>query len=1292
MAANERVVNLAVRAKDEFSKVFKQLEEAGRRTQLLFVRDTRKALNETQGEIQRVSRELRNLSTAEGDNRQAVAALVVAKGKLIERASVLSGNLKRVLENVRATSAATKGGYAAFNKLADGMDVSKAKAERLRREITALNSDIGKAARTQASLVIKNPFAAADAGRDASNFIQAAKQKKAELRALMIAEREAAGVTQMGMRAWFQYTDALRASDGAIDQAKVSVASIVPELKKKAAASREAGKAERQHAEAIERTDRVERRMTGRPGRRAAQEANKGKKGDAQDVEVFGLKPWQLTNLGYQVNDVVSGLAMGQAPLQILAQQAGQFVQIWPNVMVGLARSIPLFLGLGAALTPVIAAFARAGEEAASMRQFASELALSADGGRYAATELTNTTIAIKNLGVATDDARAIVRGFMKEGFDTSQMVKMTEMAKQLAAVTGMEIPEAAQKIAKAFSGNAESVRELDKELNFLTASQLEQMRAMEESGDKAGALAFAQGILQQKLKDTIQPATDFEIALKDLKSAWDALVQAVANSGIVELGNKFISTLGESARGWAFALNVLTKGYDAAIEEAALQAASDKFGTAINEQSKAIASAIRKREQLQKKLVELNAALAQQQNSDKAMFGPNAKDSGNTQDLKRQITEVEGELKKVNEEQERLTEEIKNGTGEQEKAAEATKETAEATEEQKKAAADVDAVIQNQLKTLQEQLDLTLQTSKEQFIQNALIDARNAAMEKAKELGLDFLGLTKEQTEALREQAGLLFDAQQGKGFASGLGNFSDGIEAASAMIRQFEGFSATPYWDVNAYRIGFGSDTITTATGEVKKVVEGMVVTVEDSVRDLNRRIREEFAPKVASQIGQERFDQFAPLQQAALVSIAYNYGELPGRIVEAVRTGTNQEIASAIQGLGGDNGGINNGRRAKEASAFTDEVDIENTERIVELEEERNKKAKEYNESSQQRIEDKQFELQQAGKEARDAAIAKAIREEELEAQKAGVELTKERRDEIARLTGELFDQQNVEAEVNRLMEQRAIILEKLEIAQKNGDAAGVAAAKNELANIDTTLEAAIDKAIAFWEAMGGSGADLAIDKLGLVKAKLQETADELQTKYLPTAEEMNDRLAEIGANAFDTLAQKAAEGTLSFRDFFDALRQGIAQFLIDIGRAIIKQALFNALSGGTQGGGAGGWLSGLLGKIFHDGGVVGGSAPSRMVNPAIFAGAMRYHSGGVAGLKPNEVPIIAEKGEEVLTESDPRHRKNAADSSSVKIVNVFDPAEVLEKALATEVGERVLVNFMSRRSRQISGVLG
>src|SRR5690606_33337794 len=131
--------------------------------------------------------------------------------------------------------------------------------------------------------------------------------------------------------------------------------------------------------------------------------------------------------------------------------------------------------------------------------------------------------------------------------------------------------------------------------------------------------------------------------------------------------------------------------------------------------------------------------------------------------------------------------------------------------------------------------------------------------------------------------------------------------IAKSAALLREFEGFIDTPEWDVNAYRVGYGSDTITLDDQSVRDVTQGMRVSVEDANRDLVRRIGE-FQTVVRDQIGTNRFEQFTQAQQAALTSVAYNYGSLPDRIVEAVRSGSNAEISAAIRSLRSDNNGVN------------------------------------------------------------------------------------------------------------------------------------------------------------------------------------------------------------------------------------------------------------------------------------------------------------------------------------------------------------------------------------------------
>ncbi|MBF0562130.1 MAG: hypothetical protein HQL37_08940 [Alphaproteobacteria bacterium] len=56
-----------------------------------------------------------------------------------------------------------------------------------------------------------------------------------------------------------------------------------------------------------------------------------------------------------------------------------------------------------------------------------------------------------------------------------------------------------------------------------------------------------------------------------------------------------------------------------------------------------------------------------------------------------------------------------------------------------------------------------------------------------------------------------------------------------------------------------------------------------------------------------------------------------------------------------------------------------------------------------------------------------------------------------------------------------------------------------------------------------------------------------------------------------------------------------------------------------------------------NLFHEGGIIGQGGTSRMANSTWWAGAPRYHDGGIVGLDPDEVPIIARKGERVQTEA-------------------------------------------------------
>jgi hypothetical protein len=107
-----------------------------------------------------------------------------------------------------------------------------------------------------------------------------------------------------------------------------------------------------------------------------------------------------------------------------------------------------------------------------------------------------------------------------------------------------------------------------------------------------------------------------------------------------------------------------------------------------------------------------------------------------------------------------------------------------------------------------------------------------------------------------------------------------------------------------------------------------------------------------------------------------------------------------------------------------------------------------------------------------------------------------------------------------------------------------------------------------------------------------------------------------------------------------------RQILRDFIVMADQMILKMMVLQPLFGTGKAGnnefglvgnaisGVGSSLKSVFAGVFHDGGVVGAGGVSRAVSPGMFAGAVRYHEGGIAGLMPGEVPAILQAGETVL----------------------------------------------------------
>jgi hypothetical protein len=147
------------------------------------------------------------------------------------------------------------------------------------------------------------------------------------------------------------------------------------------------------------------------------------------------------------------------------------------------------------------------------------------------------------------------------------------------------------------------------------------------------------------------------------------------------------------------------------------------------------------------------------------------------------------------------------------------------------------------------------------------------------------------------------------------------------------------------------------------------------------------------------------------------------------------------------------------------------------------------------------------------------------------------------------------------------------------------------------------------------------------------------DKIVTGWRAVSEALQTYASEAmnwGKGLGETLTGAFSGAESAFRSFVETgkldFKGLVRSILADLAVLAFKRAvlgpLANALSG-IFGGGS------VAAAVSHAGGIVGLSGHARQVPAAVFAGAPRLHAGGWAGLRPDEVPTILQRGERVLS---------------------------------------------------------
>ena len=163
-------------------------------------------------------------------------------------------------------------------------------------------------------------------------------------------------------------------------------------------------------------------------------------------------------------------------------------------------------------------------------------------------------------------------------------------------------------------------------------------------------------------------------------------------------------------------------------------------------------------------------------------------------------------------------------------------------------------------------------------------------------------------------------------------------------------------------------------------------------------------------------------------------------------------------------------------------------------------------------------------------------------------------------------------------------------------------------------------------------GGGAADQIITGWRAVSAALQSYA----TDALNWGKGLGETLTSAFSGAESAFRSFVETGKLDFKGL-------VRSILADLAVLAFKNAVLgpiaNALSSAFGGGGS------VAAAVSHAGGMVGISGHTRAVPAAVFAGAPRMHGGGTvgsagswAGLRPDEVPTILQRGERVLSRAE------------------------------------------------------
>lgn len=245
----------------------------------------------------------------------------------------------------------------------------------------------------------------------------------------------------------------------------------------------------------------------------------------------------ELVNLSYQLNDVVTGLLLGQSPFMIFAQQGGQVFQIFQNSKASVidfakeaGSKLLSFMTVGrVAFAGVSGAAIAAGLALNDYLGKQEEVRMGLTGaGRASGSTLSGINNMAESgsspTGLSVAEARRMATALASTGkVANDNILPIVQMGKDIAKAFGTDAAGAAEMLAKSFADPVQGAEDLNRRLGFMDAAMQRQIANLVAQN----RLWDAQKLLTAGVQSSL---ADVNAAVGTSTKFWTAFGNAISN------------------------------------------------------------------------------------------------------------------------------------------------------------------------------------------------------------------------------------------------------------------------------------------------------------------------------------------------------------------------------------------------------------------------------------------------------------------------------------------------------------------------------------------------------------------------------------------------------------------------------------------------------------------------------------------------------------------------------------------------------------------------------------------